>query len=124
MSTDDNTTNNKTHVSSKITEWLKDEGYSFEPYEKPYTDFCCLEMKINKQPVYVLMETDKKNSVMIYTGIDLSKLDRQAFASLQIEAKKEFIYALTSSLRSLNLHYNINPNAEQMENLRIISSLV
>ena len=117
--TTDSNANNKTHVSSKITEWLQDEGYTFVPYEDPYTDFCLHIKEPNNPPIFVGMEKDSKDSVMVYTRSDLSQFDKKAFSTFQTNVKKEFIFALASSLSNLILPYRIHPSSEQMEYLEI-----
>jgi hypothetical protein len=114
-----NDSNNKRHVSSKTTEWLKDEGYTFVPYEDPSTDFCLHIKELDNPPIFVGMEKDSKDSVMVYTRIDLSELDKKAYSTLHTNVKKEFPFALASSLSNLVLPYQIHPNTEQTEYLEM-----
>jgi hypothetical protein len=118
-----NNTNNKTQISSKITQWLKDEEYSFAPYDNPYTDFCLQIKDPDNEVIYVGMRKDRKDSVIVYTRSDLSKLDKEAFSSLPTDMKQNFIFALHSILLSLNLHYDIKPSTEQMEYLEITKDI-
>jgi hypothetical protein len=117
--TANNNANNKTQVSNKINQWLKEEKYSFVPFELPYFDFG-LEIKEPRNDIIRIgMETDKKDSVIVYTRIDFDPLEGKAYSTLQTDMKHEFIYALASGLLGLNLLYHIHPDIEHLEYLDI-----
>jgi hypothetical protein len=43
-------------------------------------------------PIFVGMEKDSKDSVMVYTRIDLSELDKKAYSTLHTNVKKEELF--------------------------------
>jgi hypothetical protein len=110
---------NKKDVIDKITDWLGQEGISFNLTEDPYADFN-LEIEYpTTQVIHIMMYKNKNDSITVITKVSFSTLDKKAFTSLSEDIKKDFILTLNSSLSSMNLLYSHQPNPERMEHLLI-----
>jgi hypothetical protein len=114
-----NNTNDKTQVSNKVRQWIEDEGFQLLPEEDPYNDFTFKIRYSENETAYVLMRKDRKDSITVYARSDFSPLDRKAFSNLPPGKKREFINAISASLFNLNLHFEFQPNVEQMKYLHI-----
>src|SRR5215469_16949563 len=120
MSGDISTTeDSKKQVSSKISQWIQDEGFPLLPEEDPYTDFAFKIIYSENETAYVIMRKDRKDSITVYTRSDFSPLDQKAFSNLSSSKKREFIDAVSASLFNLNLHFRFHSKPERIQSLEI-----
>ncbi len=112
----------KAVIREKILSWLKEEGdYIFEIKENDaYTDFhLVVTSKDGRTSVNVIFYKNKIDLAVFVTAIKFSAEDRKTYASLKIQGKKPFLYALESALLQLDVVYGYEPNHNMLERVVI-----